>query len=44
MQWVAPHEKVQLLDIVSVISKAVAGKILRRVLLEQERERLNAKS
>lgn len=44
MQWVAkkvaPHKKIRLLDIVSEIPKAASGKILRRVLVEQERERL----
>ena len=48
MQWVAeqvaPHKKVRLLDIVSEIPKAASGKILRRVLVEQERERLKAEN
>lgn len=48
MQWVAervaPHKKVRLLDIVSEIPKAASGKILRRILVEQERERFKAKS
>lgn len=43
MQWVAekvaPHKKIRLLDIVTEIPKAASGKILRRVLVEQERER-----
>ncbi|MDG1025532.1 MAG: 4-coumarate--CoA ligase family protein [Gammaproteobacteria bacterium] len=46
MQWVAeqvaPHKKIRLLDIVSEIPKAASGKILRRVLVEQERARLAA--
>mgnify|MGYP003670054131 CR=1 FL=1 len=46
MAWVAervaPHKKIRLLDIVSEIPKAASGKILRRVLVEQERERLSA--
>ncbi len=44
IQWVAekvaPHKKIRLLDIVTEIPKAASGKILRRVLVEQERERL----
>ncbi len=48
MQWVAervaPHKKIRLLDIVAEIPKAASGKILRRVLVEQERERLADKS
>lgn len=47
MAWVAtrvaPHKKIRLLDIVSEIPKAASGKILRRVLVEQERERLAPK-
>lgn len=46
MAWVAervaPHKKIRLLDIVAEIPKAASGKILRRVLVEQERERLAA--
>lgn len=48
MQWVAervaPHKKIRLLDIVTEIPKAASGKILRRVLVEQERERLAAEA
>lgn len=46
MAWVAervaPHKKVRLLEIVDEIPKAASGKILRRVLVEKERERLAA--
>ncbi|MBT6059534.1 MAG: AMP-binding protein, partial [Gammaproteobacteria bacterium] len=34
---VAPHKKIRKLDIVDEIPKAASGKILRRVLVEQER-------
>lgn len=44
MDWVAskvsPHKKIRLLEIVSEIPKSASGKILRRVLVEQERERI----
>jgi len=47
MAWVAkrvaPHKKVRLVELVDEIPKAASGKILRRVLVEQERERLAAK-
>ncbi len=36
---VAPHKKIRKLDIVDEIPKAASGKILRRVLVEQERAR-----
>ena len=45
MGWVAkqvaPHKKVRLLDFVDAIPKSASGKILRRILVDQERERLN---
>ncbi|MEX0964196.1 MAG: AMP-binding protein [Pseudohongiellaceae bacterium] len=48
MAWVAeqvaPHKKIRLLDVVSEIPKAASGKILRRILVEQERERLAGNS
>ena len=37
---VAPHKKIRALEIVEEIPKSASGKILRRVLVEQERERL----
>lgn len=37
---VAPHKKIRKLDIVDEIPKAASGKILRRVLVEQERASL----
>jgi acyl-CoA synthetase (AMP-forming)/AMP-acid ligase II len=36
---VAPHKKIRSLEIVEEIPKSASGKILRRVLVEQERER-----
>jgi len=36
---VAPHKKVRLMEIVETIPKSATGKILRRVLIEQERAR-----
>jgi acyl-CoA synthetase (AMP-forming)/AMP-acid ligase II len=36
---VAPHKKVRALEIVGEIPKGPTGKILRRVLVEQERAR-----
>lgn len=36
---VAPYKKVRKLDIVDAIPKSPAGKLLRRVLVEQERSR-----
>jgi acyl-CoA synthetase (AMP-forming)/AMP-acid ligase II len=46
MAWVAsevaPHKKIRKLDIVDEIPKSASGKILRRVLVEQERASLNS--
>lgn len=39
---VAPHKKVRLVEIVDEIPKSASGKILRRVLVDQERKRLKA--
>lgn len=43
MAWVAervaPHKKIRAVEIVSQIPKSPTGKILRRVLIEQERAR-----
>lgn len=39
---VAPHKKVRLIEIVDQIPKSASGKILRRILVDQERERLKA--
>ena len=36
-EQVAPHKKIRKLDIVDEIPKSASGKILRRVLVEQER-------
>ena len=36
---VAPHKKIRLLEFIDKIPKSPAGKILRRVLVQQERER-----
>ena len=45
MAWVAsevaPHKKIRKLDIVDEIPKSASGKILRRVLVEQERASLS---
>ena len=44
MGWVAkqvaPYKKIRLLDFVDTIPKSASGKILRRILVEQERARL----
>ena len=40
---VSPHKKVRLIEIVDEIPKSASGKILRRVLVDQERARLQAK-
>jgi acyl-CoA synthetase (AMP-forming)/AMP-acid ligase II len=39
---VAPHKRIRLLEIVDQIPRASSGKILRRVLVEQERARASA--
>ncbi len=39
---VAPHKKIRLIEIVDEIPKSASGKILRRVLVDQERARLAA--
>jgi acyl-CoA synthetase (AMP-forming)/AMP-acid ligase II len=36
---VAPHKKIRLLEFIDKIPKSASGKILRRVLVQQERER-----
>ena len=36
---VAPHKKIRLLETIETIPKSSTGKILRRVLIEQEREK-----
>jgi acyl-CoA synthetase (AMP-forming)/AMP-acid ligase II len=36
---VAPHKKIRLLEFIDKIPKSPSGKILRRVLVQQERER-----
>jgi acyl-coenzyme A synthetase/AMP-(fatty) acid ligase len=36
---VAPHKKVRLVEFVDEIPKAASGKILRRVLMERDRDR-----
>jgi len=38
-QQVAPYKKIRQLDVVTQIAKSPSGKILRRVLVEQERTR-----
>jgi acyl-CoA synthetase (AMP-forming)/AMP-acid ligase II len=38
---VAPHKRVRLLEFIDKIPKSPSGKILRRVLVQQERERKN---
>ena len=39
---VAPHKKIRLVEIVQQIPKSPTGKILRRILIEQERARVKA--
>lgn len=39
---VAPHKKIRLLEFIDKIPKSPSGKILRRVLVQQERERKKA--
>lgn len=41
-EQVAPHKKIRKLDIVDEIPKSASGKILRRVLIEQERASLKS--
>ena len=45
MKWVAnevaPHKKIRKLEFVDEIPKSASGKILRRVLVEQERSSIN---
>lgn len=38
---VAPHKKIRLLEFIDKIPKSASGKILRRVLVQEERERKN---
>ena len=39
---VAPHKKVRAVEFVDELPKSLTGKLLRRVLIEQERERARA--
>ncbi len=39
---VAPHKRLRRVEIIGQIPKSLSGKILRRVLVQQERERLDA--
>jgi acyl-CoA synthetase (AMP-forming)/AMP-acid ligase II len=41
---VSPYKRIRLLEVVDQIPRSASGKILRRVLIEQERERATAKS
>jgi acyl-CoA synthetase (AMP-forming)/AMP-acid ligase II len=41
-QRVAPHKRIRLVEIVPQIPKSPSGKILRRLLVEQERARVRA--
>jgi len=47
MAWVAerlaPHKKVRAVEFVDQLPKSATGKLLRRVLIQQERERTAAK-
>ena len=36
---VAPHKKIRLVEFVDKIPKSASGKILRRVLIQKEREK-----
>ena len=36
---VAPHKKIRLLEFVDAVPKSASGKILRRELIERERQR-----
>jgi len=38
---VAPHKKIRIVEFVGQIPKSASGKILRRVLIQQEREKQN---
>ena len=40
-EQVAPHKKIRKIEIVDEIPKSASGKILRRVLVEQEREKVS---
>lgn len=40
---VAPHKKIRQVEVVDEIPKSASGKILRRLLVQQERERLTAR-
>ncbi|GIS50582.1 MAG: hypothetical protein Ct9H90mP25_0160 [Gammaproteobacteria bacterium] len=39
-EQVAPHKKIRKIEIVDEIPKSASGKILRRVLVEQERSKI----
>ncbi len=41
---VAPHKKIRLLEFIDKIPKSASGKILRRILVQQERERTTGPS
>ena len=40
-EQVAPHKKIRKIEIVDEIPKSASGKILRRVLVEQERSQID---